>query len=258
MKKIFLATALLLSTAALAAGPFDGTWKTQLDSVQFPTKPDVYALKDGVYTCSSCVPPFSVKADGSDQKVSGHPYYDTVAVQVVDAHTVQVTGKLAGKPTFANTSTVSADGATLTTAFKDMTGAQLATGTTVSKRLAAGAPGSHALAGSWKGEQFSAASDTTTTVTYKMTADGLQMHWNGQSYDAKFDGKPVLTANDPGKTWVSLKRIADNTIEETDTRDGKVVDIYRITVAADGKTLTVVDNDVRQGTTSQYKMTKQP
>ena len=47
-------------------------------------------------------------------------------------------------------------------------------------------------------------------------------------------------------------------IEETDTRDGKVVDIYRMTVSADGKTMTVVDKDVRRGTTSQYKMVKQP
>jgi hypothetical protein len=75
---------------------------------------------------------------------------------------------------------------------------------------------------------------------------------------AKFDGKPVLTMNDPGKTWVSLKRISDNTIEETDSRDGQVVDIYRMTVSADGKFMTVVDNDVREGTTSQYTMRKQP
>jgi len=256
--RLLLATAWLVSTAAIAAGPFDGTWKTQLDSVQFSNKPEVFELKQGVYTCSSCVPPISVKADGTDQKVSGHPYYDTTAVQVVDARTVQVANKLAGKPTFSSSRTVSADGGTLTSSFKDMTGAQVATGTTVSKRIAAGAPGSHAISGSWKAEKLSDVSDVGATVTYKMTGDGLQMHWNGQSYDAKFDGKQVLTANDPGKTWVSLKRIADNTIEETDTRDGKVVDIYRLTVSADGKTMTVFDNDVRQGTTSQYTMVKQP
>jgi hypothetical protein len=257
MKWLFV-TAWLASTAALAAGPFDGTWKIQLDSVQLPSKPAVYELKQGVYTCASCVPPVSVKADGTAQKVSGHGYYDTVTVQVIDAHTVQLENRLAGKPTGANTLTVSGDGATLTLTFKDMTGSEVATGTQVMKRVAAGAPGSHAIAGAWKAEQLSELSAVGATVTYKMTANGLQMHWNGQSYDAKFDGKQVLTANDPGKTWVSLKRIADNTIEETDTRDGQVVDTYRMTVSADGKTMTVVDNDVRQGTTSEYKMVKQP
>jgi len=256
--KSLLATALLVSTAAIAAGPFDGTWKTQLDSVQFAAKPQVFELKQGVYTCSSCVPPLSVKADGTDQKVSGHSYYDTTSVRVVNAQTVEIANKLAGKPTFSSAMTVSVDGGTMTATFKDMTGTQTATGTQVLKRVAAGAPGSHAISGSWKPDQLSDLSAAGSTVTYKMTADGLQMNWNGQSYDAKFDGKMVLTANDPGKTWVSLKRISDNTIEETDTRDGQVVDIYRMTVSSDGKTMAVVDNDVRQGTTSQYKMQKQP
>ena len=256
--KILFAIALLAPTAAFAAGPFDGTWKTQLDSIQFSSKPDIYELKQGIYKCSSCVPRVSVKADGTDQKVSGHSYYDTAAVDVIDARTVQFSGKLGGKPGFANSMTVSADGATLTQTFKDMSGAQPVTGTQVLKRIAAGAPGSHAISGSWKVEKMPELSDTGASVTYKTTADGLQMNWNGQSYDAKFDGKKYLTANDPGKTWVSLRRVSANTIEETDTRDGKVVDIYRMTVSADGKTMTVVDKDVRRGTTSQYTMLKQP
>ncbi len=33
--KLSFAIALLVPTAAMAAGPFDGTWKTQLDSIQF-------------------------------------------------------------------------------------------------------------------------------------------------------------------------------------------------------------------------------
>ena len=256
--KMLFAIALLVPTVAIAASPFDGTWKTQPDSIQFSSKPDIYELKQGIYTCSSCVPPYSVKADGTDQKVTGHSYFDTAAVQVIDARTVQFVGKLGGKETFSNSVAVSADGATLTATFKDMSGAQVGTGTTISKRVAAGAPGSHAISGSWKTEKMSEVSDVEATVTYKTTADGLQMQWNGQSYDAKFDGKQYLTANDPGKTWVSLKRISANTIEETDTRDGHVVDVYRMTVSADGKTMTVVDNDVRQGTTSEYKTLKQP
>ena len=47
--KIILAFALLVPTAAIAAGPFDGTWKTQLDSIQFSSKPDVYKLDKGIY-----------------------------------------------------------------------------------------------------------------------------------------------------------------------------------------------------------------
>jgi hypothetical protein len=256
--RLNLAIALLVPTAAMAAGPFDGTWKMQLDSIQFSTRPDVYTLKQGVYKCSSCVPPYSVKADGTDQKVKGHSYYDTIAVHEVDARTVQVMAKLDGKPANSDSMSVSADGTTLTETFRDMSGSQTVTGTQVSKRIAPGAAGAHAISGSWKTEKVPEISDAGATTTYKMTSDGLQMSWNGQSYDAKFDGKKYLTANDPGKTWVSLRRVSDRVIEETDTRDGKVVDVYRMTVSADGKTMTIVDKDVRRGTTSQYTMVKQP
>jgi len=73
MKRLF---ALLLLAPALlfAQSPFDGTWMTKLDTAQFPEKPDSYLLSKGRYECSSCVPKFNVKADGTDQKVTGHPY----------------------------------------------------------------------------------------------------------------------------------------------------------------------------------------
>jgi hypothetical protein len=49
---------------------------------QFPEKPDVYLLQDGMYSGKSCVPPIEVKADGQDQKVSGYPYFDTMGVKI--------------------------------------------------------------------------------------------------------------------------------------------------------------------------------
>jgi hypothetical protein len=84
------------------------------------------------------------------------------------------------------------------------------------------------------------------------------MTWNGQSYDAKFDGKEYPTSNDPGNTMVSLKRIDANTIEETDRRGGKVTDIIRSTLSSDGKSVSVVDTDPVRGTTMTYTMAKQP
>jgi hypothetical protein len=57
---------------------------------------------------------------------------------------------------------------------------------------------------------------------------------------------------------VSLKRIDANTIEETDRRAGKVTDIIRSTVSADGKSVSVVDTNPVRGTTVSYTMLKQP
>ena len=63
------------------------------------------------------------------------------------------------------------------------------------------------------------------TVTYTQTAEGLKMSSpTGQSYDAKFDGKAVPIVGDTANTMASIKRIDARTIEETDTRDGKIVD----------------------------------
>ena len=91
MKKLLLTLVLLGSATLFAQSPFDGTWMTKLDTAKFPTKPDQYSLKDDMYECLTCVPKLAVKADGTDQKVTGHPYYDTVAVRVLPASVALMT-----------------------------------------------------------------------------------------------------------------------------------------------------------------------
>ena len=245
-------------TVALAASALDGTWKTKADSLQVSGPPDAYEISQGMYRCTSCVSPISVKADGTDQSVTGHDYYDTVAVRIIDGNSIERTTKKAGKIIGTDAATVSADGKTLTEKWVFYPGAQPAKGTNTSSRLTAGPAGSHAMSGTWQQDRFSDASDSLLTIKYQSTADGLKMEWNGQSYDAKFDGKEYLTKGDPGKTMVSLKRIDANTIEETDRRGGKVNDIVRTTVSPDGKSLAVVDTDPVQNTKMTYTMMKQP
>lgn len=257
MKKLLMLL-WIAPTMALAASPFDGTWKTKADSFQVSGTPNAYEISQGLYRCTSCVPPINIKADGTDQSVTGYDYYDTVAIRIVNNNSVERTSKKAGKIVGTTAATVSADRNTLTEEWVDYTGAQPAKGTTASKRRTAGPAGSHALSGTWQPDKFSDGSDSLVTVKYQSTADGLKMEWNGQSYDAKFDGKEYLTKNDPGNTMVSLKRIDANTIEETDRRNGKVTDIIRITVSADGKSLTVVDTDPVRKTKMTYTMVKQP
>jgi hypothetical protein len=77
-----------------------------------------------------------------------------------------------------------------------------------------------------------------------MTNDQFSMHWNGQSYNAKFDGKEYSVHGDPGNTMVKVKKLNDHTVEETDSRQGKVTDEIRLAAAGDGKTIEVTDNDV--------------
>jgi hypothetical protein len=191
-----------------------------------------------------------------EHTVSGHTYYDSATVKITGANTDEVNLKKGGKEFAHMVDTVSADGKTLTTQFSNHVGDKEVTGTVTEKRLAPGPAGSHPVSGSWQQQGFDA-NDALRTVQYKMTDDGFQMHWNGQSYDAKFDGKEYPLNGDPGKTTVVVKKVDARTVEEIDHRDGKVVDEVHITVGKDGKTLAVRDKDLLHGQTTAYSLVKQ-
>jgi len=222
--RILISALLLVPAAAFASSALDGTWKGRVDSVKVTGKPDVFVIAEGTYTCTSCNPEIKIKADGADHAVTGHDYYDSVAVKIVDAATVERTNKMAGKVTGSGSVTVSADGKTLSGKFTDYTGEKPASFAYTEKRVAAATAGAHATSGSWQQNKMSDANDALTIVAYEMTPDHFTMHANGQSYNAKFDGKEYPVTGDPGHTVVSLKMIDDHTVVETDRRRGKITD----------------------------------
>ena len=252
-------TALLLAPAVVFAGSsaFDGTWKTKPDSMRTTGKPTIVQLVNGEYTCASCDPPYTVKADGQYHETKGNPYHDSIAVKVLSPTSVEITSRMAGKVTFVETDEITADGATNHGKFTDHTGTKDATGSFTAKRVAAGPPGSHAISGSWQADAFTGGNEALLTVSYAMTADGFSMHWNGQSYDAKFDGKEYPIAGDPSHTTVTLKRLDAHTVLETDHRLGKATDEIRLAVAGDGKTISGEDKDLAHGQTTTYTLEKQ-
>jgi hypothetical protein len=251
-------TALLLAPAVVFAGSstFDGTWKARADSIKTSGKPDSYLLADGTYTCSTCNPPLTVKADGVDHAVTGHAYFDSVTVKVTSPNSVEITYNRAGKASAKETDTVSADGKSYTAKFVNYDGAKEVTGAVTEKRVSAGPAGAHAISGEWRQDQMTA-SDSGMIVSYEMGADHFKMSANGQSYDAKFDGKEYPISGDPGHTTVTLKRLSANAVEETDHRQGKVTDVIHLATAADGKTITVEDKDVAHGQTTTLTLEKQ-
>jgi hypothetical protein len=247
-----------VSVLSKGRGPFDGTWKADLASAKFAEKPDTILLKDGRYVCSTCVPPIDVTADGTDQKV-GAPYFDTVAVQVVDARTPQFTFKKDGKVVQEMKSTLAADGGKIVDTFTGYPPeSQPVKGTGRRERVAKGPDGSHALSGSWRIKKLEQISESALTWTYKSTADGLTMRaQTGESYDAKFDGKEYPVRGDRSGATVSLARVGDRTLEETTRRNGKIVGVSRSTLATNNRTLTVVYEDKEQGTTMSFVARKQ-
>src|SRR5207244_8246749 len=200
---------------------------------QMPKKPDVFSLKDGMYSCKTCVPAYTIKADGTDQAVSGHPYFDTIAIKVVDANTIEETDKKGGKTVVTSKVTVAPDGKTCTFEFTDSsnTNAAPVTGKGTEKKIAAGPAGSHAVSGSWITTSFQSLSDNGLTVTYKTDGDMLTMTSpTGQSYTAKMDGSDTPYKGDPGITSVNVKMMG-RTLVENDLRDGKLIGTARSTVS---------------------------
>jgi|SRR5579864_7058401 len=257
---LFLLTSFLTPALASAQSVFDGTWKFDLSTAKFPEKPDEYLLKDGMYHCKTCVPQMEVKADGQDQKVSGHPYFDTVNIKVVDDHTIEETDKKNGKTVTTAKTRVSEDGNTLMFEFSDSSATSGApvTGNGEETRVAKGPAGSHAISGSWRMAKMDTLSENAMSVTYKVTGDSLTMsNPTGQSYTAKLDGTEAPYKGDPGTTSVSVKKTGPNAVEETDKREGKVIAVVRWTVSPDGKTMKAVIEDKLHGTTSEFSATKQ-
>jgi hypothetical protein len=263
MKKLLVFGLLMLLLApviAMAQSALDGTWKVDLSKAQMPQKPDVIVLQDGMYHCETCVPPFDIKADGQDQKVTGHPYYDTVSIKVVDDRTIEETDKKDGKTVITSKTMVAPDGKTAIFEFSDSSATNGApvTGNGETTQVAKGPAGSHAVSGSWRTSKLENMSDNGITITYKVDGDTLNMTSpTGQSYSAKLDGTDSPYKGDPGTTSVSVKSMGKNAIEETDKRDGKVISVARISVGPDGKTMTIAVSDKLHGTTSQFVAEKQ-
>jgi hypothetical protein len=253
--RLLLAT-LLLPAAALAGTGFDGIWKTNMGSLKTTGKPMVLLLAGGEYTCVFCNPPYTVKADGSEHKVTGQAYFDSVKVNVTGPNSAEIVLTQGSKEVVRFSDTVSGDGTTLTSKVTNHVGTQTETDEFTATRVAAAPADSHPLSGSWVEQQHVAGEQRP--VQYRITADGFQMRWNGRSYDAKFDGKEYPIAGDPGKTTVSLKKIDDATVEETDHRQGKIVDEMRLALAKDGNTITVIDKDITHGQIVTYTLEKQP
>jgi hypothetical protein len=258
--KIGAVAVLLAPSVVFAASAFDGTWKADLGNIQLPKKPSLYLLSHGVYRCLTCAPAYTVKADGHDHKVTGHPYFDTVSIKVIDDNTVEETDKKGGKTVTVSTTTVSADGKSATFDVSDSSNSNgapvLQKGELV--RVGKAPPGAHAISGRWRATKFDNISDNGLLVTYALSGSTLKMtQQTGQSYSAPLDGTDAPYTGDPGQSSVSLKRVDDHTIDETDKRDGKVISTEHMTVSADGKSMKVEWKDLLHGSTGSFTNVKQ-
>lgn len=253
----FLSAACCVSAATrTAAGAntdaaFNGTWKIDAAHSKLSPKPISFYIANGWYHCNSCDPQVVVEADGADHTVTGQAY-DSLAVKVVNDDTIQETAKSNGKVIYEETDTVSKDGKLLkvkiTSHPKDGGAAVTTEGT--AKRVGVAPRDVQATSGDWQVVNFNQSSNGLT-FTYKVNGDEVTMtDPTGESYTAKLDGSDAPVKGAYGYDSVSLKKIAPDTIEETDKRDGKVVDVTKMTVH--GNTMTIEDTSKPTNRTSTF------
>lgn len=258
MKRLLFGVLLLLPAIVFAQGPFDGTWKTNLSESKQSQKPYVYSVNNGTYDCDTCAPKVHVKTDGQDQPVTGQTY-DTLAVEVVDANTVQMTTKKAGKTMSDQIRKVSPDGKTMTISMTNhpADGSEPFKAEVHLERISAGATGSNATSGTWRYQNL-AEDAVGITTTWKGSGDGISMSSpTGVNWEAKVDGKEYPVMGVYGNETVSVKKLGDHGIEVTYTRDGKIVNVDKVTVSSDGTKMTTVSDNKRTGRVSTYLDEKQ-
>ena len=254
--RMHFALLLLLTSSLFAQTRFNGTWQMKMDTLQFSGPPEDYLFDKGMYHCESCVPKVDVKMDGGDQKVAGYAY-DTLAVRILDDHSIRFTMKKDGKATFECVETVSRDNRTMTEEFTNTMEAETVTGKAGFTRVGKGPPGSHALSGQWRMDTVKNATRAGTLTTYQATPNGMRISDGSQSFEAKVDGQDHPRNGDVRST-VSLKLIDDYTLEETDKQDGKIVGVTRSRLSKDGKSMTVEVSSKQRGQAMTFTAEKLP
>jgi hypothetical protein len=257
MRNLLFAVVALGATSVFAQSAFNGTWRANNASMEYRGS-NHYSLQNGIWRCSTCVPRIAIKADGHEYRINsslyyGAPYAEMESVREVSDRSIEITDKISGKVVSINKLSASDDGKTLTTEWKEISdNGKESGGKFDSERVGATAAGaSNKVSGQWRPIRTNTSEDIITS-TYEVTADGLAMSDpTGDSYTAKFDGKEYPFKGDPGITSVSVKKIDENTVEETYLRKGKVITVARMSVDPDGKTMKVaVEDKLRNATIS--------
>lgn len=232
---------------AAESGSIDGTWVADLGTVKFEQAPDDFSLKDGVYSCATCLPPIAnFAADGAFHPIADRPTYDTMSVTQVDAQSVKFVRRKGDKEVGNNSWTVSADGKTLTNKYTTLNNAngKATSGETTLTRVGEPVAGAHAVSGKWAVDKVANISPEALTVTYKVDGDVLtSTAATGESYAAKLDGSETPIKGEADGSVVSAVREGGG-YKLTFRRGGKVISEQSVTPSAGG-TLAFVSSDPR-------------
>lgn len=247
MKKaaLLIAAGVLLSAAPSSQNrPLTGTWVADLNTQQgLPT--DIYLVRDGTYSCESCVPRRHYPADGRLRAIAGTPRL-LEAVQIVDARTISTR---IVQPDLDRTTLmrVARDGRTATYVSRDHRAGIEGTLRTeyLARREAPGPAGSHAISGTWKGIRYVSVPLQLRTTTLTDHGDRLSYRTgSGYAYTARYGGayEPVSGPYD-ASIAVAVRRIDPYRVVETRRRGSDIVQVRTYTVARNGRLMEIATTD---------------
>ena len=238
---------LLMASGSADLSGFDGTWKTESENAKLPDKPEEFLLQGGLHTCISCVPSFSIRADGVPHEVSGNPYFDAATMTVVNATTFQVDHLKSGKVISHGVLKVSPDGQTLRDDFSHRSGNSPVTGYLTALRVGNGPSGSASLSGAWQIQSLSEA-DVDRTFTLETSENMFRMSRpTGQSFNAPLSGERSAYTGDPGITSVRVEMVSADEIQETDFFNNVIVGVTTLKLLQGRKQLRSVHVDKLHG-----------
>ena len=226
-------------TASLA-----GTWKWDAASSEAENADLTAVLAEGEYTCESCIPPYTIPADGDWHDIE-QPGISSTMVKIVDDRTIEYAYRFEDTEIRRGTWMVEEDGKTMKLERVDLAGAEPVTTVIVFNRNAEGPEDAHAVSGTWQPEGIESASEAALISEYTIDGDSVTYVGNDGRYTAILGGEPVAVEGSTDGTMVAIEQTGPNTYKETYTFDGEVVSTLDMTV--DGDTLNFVATDARTG-----------
>jgi hypothetical protein len=255
---VVLVASFIIPASAAAESPFDGTWRVDMSRSKPSDKPVVLSVINNTFDCSSCRPEVRVPADGKEHAVTGQ-FFDSISVRPVNDSSIEIVARKNGNTAYEQTDTASGDGNTLKISRTDYSpdAKEPSKLELTATRIAQAPAGANHVSGSWRIEKRNA-SENWLISTYRTQGDQLiYSSPDGEGYTAKLDGKDYPAKGGYVYNAVSLRSLGERTIEESDKLNGKVVSVWKMTVSADGKTMTQIATWPQTGQTITYIADKQ-
>jgi hypothetical protein len=257
---VALAALTLSAAPAAARSVFDGSWKVDTSSLDFPKAPEVILLDRGIYMSGPVDAPSHVRADGRFHTEAGGDYIDAVSITVIDRHHLREVARLHGKIVYITDYAISADSRTLTSRTSDLgkPDGKPVISETIRRRVGRAARGAHAISGHWQKVKITVQS--TSYLTWQLRLEGHRFSnrsSNGRGYDAIVGGPPVAVAGDGAHSLASVTMPNRHTVVQSLSLDGVVGSVMTMVVSPDGKRMKATARAETQGTTTSFMLYRQ-